>query len=222
MGFPSLGDIFNPFGSSDPTIKRGLALIPGVGSYIGQEDTNSANMALADKQMAFQERMSSSAHTREVADLRNAGLNPILSANAGASSPSGASIAMQNPAAGVGEAFTGMFNTLTQIQKMGSEMGLNSALTSKAAADAGKSVQDTKTSAAQEQEILSTLGVKRDQADWDRKMMQFDNVLKRIRESVETGAAGVKMMPSLDKFMGGLGKGGSNKNPTGYVPLPQF
>lgn len=77
-------------------LSNALPFIGGGLQYLEGEKTNAKNQEIAREQMAFQERMSSTAHQRQVADLKAAGLNPLLSANAGASSPAGASSTATN------------------------------------------------------------------------------------------------------------------------------
>lgn len=78
----------------------GSAVVSGVGGLFG----NSQSSAEASKNRKWQERMSSTSHQREVADLKAAGLNPILSANNGAAVGAGATASQANPFAGVPDA----------------------------------------------------------------------------------------------------------------------
>lgn len=98
-----------------------------LGGYLGNQQTkaynrqSAANVAsanemsrqIAREQMAFQKNMSDSAFQRAQKDLRKAGLNPILAVSqGGASTPAGASAAVQVPDL---KKQTGLQDTLTSL-----------------------------------------------------------------------------------------------------------
>lgn len=158
MGFlSSLGNILPAAGGVIGAVYGGpMGAMAGasaggaVSSAFGQAQANKDNQAMTQNQMNFQERMSNTAHQRQVADLKAAGLNPILSANTGASAPTGATAQMQNEAPDYSHAISTALDAKMAKQNL-QNLEAQESLTKD---QNWKLMEDTKVSRAQAQDAI--------------------------------------------------------------------
>lgn len=107
----------------------GGAASGGAFSYFGSREANRMNRDMSREQMQFQERMSNTQHQREVVDLKAAGLNPILSATGGASSPGGASPHITSTAEGASSSAAALPRMLADLKAVEASTNLTNANT---------------------------------------------------------------------------------------------
>lgn len=161
-----------------------MAAIPGVGQYMGGKETASSardvgamQVGSTREQMAFQERMSSTAFQRATADMRAAGINPMMAADqGGASTPAGANVGSlpvpESPMKGVSE----------DIQnKVMSFVAMKQGLASTA-----------KTMAEAERQDLENKFIKSDPKDYFRAKQGVSGVIPKITDSLTSSAKSIK------------------------------
>lgn len=164
------------------------ALVAGGASLAGGIVNSAVNLKSARDQMRFQERMSSTAHQREVNDLVKAGLNPLLSLKSGgASSPPGARADVDVGAdKAVSSALQARQLSLQQ-QQVESQISLQSAQANQANSAAALSQ-------AQAKQVTETLPVSLDKlkaeissvlAGTAVSQAQVPEIAQRIKESLE-------------------------------------
>lgn len=187
-------------------------LISGGIGLVGTYLSNQQSEKNAQKQMDFQQKNSDSAHVREVADLKKAGLNPILSAlGSGASTPQGAQATVSDYAPGISKGMETAIAVKTQNKQLQS-MDANIANTAIDSAKKGvetavlrteglSSAEDVKRKGLENKLLSETMPhlVKKAKAEGDWSQV---NQLMNVIKSGASSASDIMSIPNPTKLKG--------------------
>lgn len=184
--------------------------------YRGQQETNAANAAMANRQMEFQAGQTGTAYQRGTADMQAAGLNPMLAySQGGAGSGSGASAVMGNEmGAGVSSGLQAA-QTLAGLKQMSAQTENVSAQTENLAKDldvkdsqvavnnarVNEIIQDTHTSGASAKQMQQQVANLTLAAEGTRLGNQYarDTMKSRVAEAASQ-AQSVEARAALEKL----------------------
>lgn len=176
-------------GDAAPYVSAGLEFIGGIAA-------NQASAKSVDKQLAFQERMSSTAYQRATRDMEAAGLNPALAyQQGGASSPGGASYDAENVGAAGSRGFAAGTSAKAVMQQTAADVELKRAAADKTAAEANQIKLE---SALRVQDLQANVTATQAQGRLtDRTALLREIEMNRAKETFEADVEAGRMQPRM-------------------------
>lgn len=176
------------------------AWVPVIAAGIGalsQRNTNKENREEASRNRAFQERLSNTAQQRQVADLVQAGINPMLVTRlGGASTPAGGQARLEDPGSAAVASASQAASVLGSFQQMRTSEAQARNFEASTAEIASRTL-DQKLNTAHKLAETELLTTKEEREAWEAKIKRIESQILNLTSAEQ--AAAIQARSTIDR-----------------------